>query len=368
MRVAIIHEWLTSIGGAEKVLKSLLSLYPKADIFTLFAQKKILKALEIEESAVYTSCLNKIPFSSKYYRHLFPLFPYAVEQFDLRAYDLIISSSHCVAKGVLTKASQLHLCYCHSPVRYVWDLYFDYLENANLNRGLLSPPLRYVLHRFRLWDQVSAARPDFFIANSKYIAQRIEKVYRRSAQVIYPPVEIEQFSKNVLTREDYYISIARLVPYKKIDEIARAFVKMPEKRLIIIGDGPDKRKLQKIIANSSNIQYLGVQSRQQIIHYLQRARGFIFMADEDFGISPVEAQAAGTPVIALAKGGLLETVIPNKTGIFFTEANSNDLIESLEKFEQMSFNHNEIIHHAQQFSQVRFQNEFQNYILSKQIK
>lgn len=367
MRVAIIHEWLVSIGGAEEVLQSLLALYPQAQIYTLFARPQILDFLGIDSARVHQSCLSKIPFANKYHRHFFPLFPYAVEQFDLRSYDLIISSSHCATKGVLTKANQLHICYCHSPVRYVWDLYLDYLENSGFNKGFFSPLVRYALHRFRLWDQVSATRPDFFIANSEYIARRIFKVYRREAEVIYPPVEVEDFASTTEPiRDDYYISVARLVPYKKMDEIARAFVNMPNKRLVLIGDGPDEKKLRKLIRNNANINYLGAQSRAQIVHYLQRARGFIFMADEDFGISPVEAQAAGTPVIAYAKGGLLETVIPNKTGVFFPEATAESLTEAIAKFEELNFDYSEIRSHAQKFSVSRFQQEFQSYVLSKQ--
>lgn len=368
MRVAIIHEWLMSIGGAEKVLKSLLNLYPQADIFTLFAKQQIIKELKLSSKKIHISALGKIPLINKFYRHLFPFFPYTIEQFDLRAYDLVISSSHCVAKGVLTNANQLHICYCHSPVRYVWDLYQNYLENSGFNRGLISPVVRYALHRLRNWDQLSANRPDFFIANSQYIAQRIYKVYRHRAKVIYPPVEVDDFApKTTINKEDYYISVARLVAYKKLDEIARAFVQMPQRKLLLIGDGPERVKIEKIIAKSSNITYLGSQSKDKIAFYLQKARGFIFMADEDFGISPVEAQAAGTPVIAYGRGGLLETIIPNKTGLFFQEANAKSLIEILGKFEQMRFNSDEIIQHAQQFSQLRFEHEFQNYVLSKQL-
>lgn len=367
MRVAIIHEWLTSIGGAEGVLQSLLALYPQAHIYTLFAKREILHALSLSSTRVQESCLSKIPLARKYYRSFFPLFPYAIEQFDLRQYDLVISSSHCVAKGVLTNAGQLHICYCHSPVRYVWDLYQDYLANSGLKRGIMSHPIRYLLHRLRNWDQLSANRADFFIANSKYIAQRIHKIYRRPAEVIYPPVQVEDFCPTTaIAREDYYISIARLVPYKRVDEIVRAFTRMPNRRLLLLGTGPERAKIQQLIANSSNIHYLGAQNRRQLISYLQKARGLVFMADEDFGISPVEAMAAGVPVIAYAKGGVLETVIPEYTGLLYPEANAESLMQAIEKFEQLPFDSQAIIRHAQQFSATRFQQEFRNYVLSKQ--
>ena len=242
--------------------------------------------------------------------------PLAVEQFDLSPYDLVISSSYSFAKGVLTGPDQRHLCYCHSPIRYAWDMQHQYLEQSGLTKGLKSFIVRFLLHYVRLWDYRTAAGVDAFAANSAYIARRIMKVYRREAEVIYPPVALDDFPLEE-RKEDFYLTASRMVPYKKIDLIAEAFSRMPEKKLIIIGDGPEMDKVRA--KAGSNVELLGYRDNATLRSHLQRAKAFVFVAEEDFGIVPVEAQACGTPVIAFGRGGVAETVIPGKTGILFYE-------------------------------------------------
>lgn len=364
MKVAIIHDWLTEMGGAEKVFRAIYDLYPDADIFTLVCNEELLSKLSIPKSKVTTSFIAQLPFAKTKYRNYLPLFSNAIESFDLSSYDLIISSSYSVAKGVLVHAGQTHICYCHSPVRYAWDLYHQYLRESDLTKGLKATLVKYVLHKLRIWDVISANRVDYFISNSNYIARRINKVYRREATTIYPNVDVSAFVLET-NKEDYYFTCSRLVPYKKIDLIVKAFGLMPQKKLIVIGDGPDMNKIRSVA--SSNVELLGFQSFEVLLAKMQKAKAFVFAAEEDFGIAPVEAQACGTPVIAFGKGGSLETVIDGETGVLYYEQTEASIIEAIERFENLAMSFSPLIirANADRFSTERFKNEFSQFVKNK---
>ncbi len=355
MRVALIQDWLTEMGGAEKVFKELYKLFPQADVYTLVYNKEVLDKLGIPENKVTASFIHRLPFAEKKYRNYLPLFTLAIETFDLSKYDLIISSSYCVAKGVLTNAQQKHISYCHSPVRYAWDLHHQYLREAGLTKGLKGFFARYFLHRLRIWDIASLNRVDYFISNSDYINNRIKKIYNRESITIYPPVNVEEFEAK-LEREDFYFTCSRMVPYKKIDLIVEAFTSMPDKKLVVIGTGPDENKIKKLAAGYPNIELLGYQPFSVLKDYMQKTKGFIFAAEEDFGIVPVEAQAAGAPVIAFGKGGTLETIINNETGLFFPEQTIESLKDAIDRFEikYKTFEISRIRANAERFSCANF--------------
>lgn len=362
MKVALIHDWLTEMGGAEKVFRAIYDLYPEADIYTLVCNDKILQKLAISPDKVTTSFISKLPFAKTKYRNYLPLFSRAVETFDLSSYNLIISSSYSVAKGVLTHTNQTHICYCHSPVRYAWDLYHQYLKESGLTSGLKSLFVKNVLYKLRIWDIISANRVDYFISNSNYIAKRINKIYRRKATTIYPNVDVSAFALEE-NKEDYYFTCSRLVPYKKIDLIVRAFAMMPTRKLIVIGDGPDMEKIKAI--KSTNVELMGFQSFDVLLAKIQKARAFIFAAEEDFGIAPVEAQACGTPVIAFGKGGSLETVIDTKTGVLYYDQTEEAIKRAVCNFETMKFDYKVIRENAERFSTVRFKEEFVTFVNNK---
>lgn len=360
LNYAIVHDWLPLIGGAEKVLESIHRLFP-GELHALMKNDKELRGSYFEKREVITSFIQRLPFSQTKYRNYLPLFPLAVEQFDLREYDVVISSSYAVAKGVLTNANQLHVCYCHSPIRYAWDLYHQYLKEANIGNGLKGIFIKLVLHYLRIWDATSINRVDYFIANSQFIADRIFKLYRREAVVIYPPVNVDAFEL-FTEKEDFYLTASRLVPYKKVDLIVEAFSRMPEKKLIVIGDGPELKKIKKIAG--PNISLLGYQPFEVLKDHLQRAKAFVFAAEEDFGIVPVEAQACGTPVIAYGKGGALETVVNNKTGVFFPQQSPDSLMAAVNLFANNKghFDCHAIRNNALRFSKSRFDLEFRKFI------
>ena len=338
LRIAIVHDWLTVYAGAERVLEQMLLCYPQADMFSLVDFLPDSQRAFLQGKKVTTSFIQKLPFSKSKYRAYLPLMPLAIEQLDLSAYDLILSSSHAVAKGVLTGPDQLHICMCYSPVRYAWDLQHQYLKESGLDKGIKGWVAKYLLHRLRIWDLRTVNGVDQFIAISKFVARRIHKVYRRDSVVIYPPVAAEDF---VLTKnkEDFYFTASRLVPYKKIELIVQAFASMPSKRLIVIGAGPDFAKIQKVA--TSNVTMLGYQSHEVLLEHLQKAKAFIFAAEEDFGIAPLEAQACGTPVIAYGKGGALETIRGGenqtpRTGVFFDRQTVPSLCAAIDTFEKLS--------------------------------
>ncbi|MBT8181241.1 MAG: glycosyltransferase family 4 protein [Eudoraea sp.] len=366
MKVAIVHEWLTVIAGSESCFVEFTKIYPEADIFVLVSDNKSLKKLKIDGSRVTNSFIQKLPKSRTKWKNYLPLFPFAVEQFDLSEYDLIISSSHAVAKGVITTANQIHICYIYSPIRYAWDLYHQYLQEANLKKGLKALFVKRVLHYIRNWDLGTANRVDEFIPISKYIEKRVWRTYRRkSYKVIYPPVAVQEFTL-CEEKEDFYLAASRLVPYKKIDLIVETFSQMPDKKLIVIGDGPDLKKIKAKARD--NVEVLGFQEFSVLKDYMQRAKAFIFAAEEDFGIIPIEAQACGTPVIAFGKGGSLETVKgqyvdqpieKNHTGVYFQEQNVQSMLSAINYFEEnlSKFNAHQIRNYSLKFDREVFVKE-----------
>ena len=362
MKTAIVHDWIPVIGGAEKVLEEIHRAFP-GDIFTLMRNEEAVAGTYLDGCRIETSFIQKLPFAKSKYRSYLPLFPLAVEQFDLTPYDLIISSSYAVAKGALTTSNQLHICYCHSPVRYAWDLYHQYLTEANLNKGFKGFIAKMVLHYIRIWDASTVNRVDHFIANSAYIAKRIKKVYNREATVIYPPVDVDSFQCQVV-KEDYYLTASRMVPYKRIDLIVETFSQMPEKRLVVIGEGPDFKKIKA--KAGKNVELLGYQSFEVLKDHMQRAKAFVFAAEEDFGITPVEAQACGTPVIAYGKGGSLETVTP-ETGIFFRSQTCESLQQAVQDFEASihTFDSSAIRANAERFSKQNFLHNMKTFVENK---
>lgn len=336
MKVAIVHEWLTTYAGSEKVVEQMLQVYPEADVYAMVDFLPQQDRGFLGGRQVRTSFLQRMPLAKKKYRHYLPLMPLAVEQFDLSSYDLILSSSHAVAKGVITGPGQVHVSYVHSPIRYAWDMQHQYLKESGLQRGLKGAFAKYMLSRIRMWDYRTANGVDHFIANSEFIASRIWKVYRRESSVIYPPVNVGAFAYRE-DKEDFYLTASRMVPYKKMDLIAAAFAGMPDKKLVIIGDGPEMDKVKAQAAKAPNIEVLGYQPDAALIDHMQRARAFVFAAEEDFGITPVEAQACGTPVIAYGRGGTLETVrglgSAQPTGVFFDEQQPEHIAAAVRRFE-----------------------------------
>jgi len=335
MKIAVIHDWLTVYAGAEKVLEQIFEIWPEADLFAVVDFLPDDKRHFVKGKHATTTFLQRMPKARTHYRNYLALMPIAMEQLDLSGYDVIVSSSHAVAKGVLTGPDQLHVSYVHSPIRYAWDLQHQYLSESGLTRGLKSILARCVLQYIRMWDLRTANGVDVFAANSHFIARRIQKVYRREAEVIYPPVDVARFTLRE-EKEDFYFTASRMVPYKKIPLIVQAFAQMPEKRLVVIGEGPEFEKAKA--AATPNVTLLGYQSTEVLIDHMQRARAFVFAAEEDFGITPVEAQACGTPVIAFGKGGALETVTDKgyaPTGLLFTEQTTGAICEAVAQFESM---------------------------------
>lgn len=355
MRVAIIHDWLTVNAGAEKVLKQMLLLYPQAEIFTLVDFLPEEDRSFLGSHKVHTSFIQKMPRARKSYRSYLPLMPLAIEQFDLSGFDLVLSSSYAVAKGVLTGPDQVHVCYCHSPIRYAWDLQPQYLRESGLDRGLKSAIARIILSYIRMWDVRTANGVDHFIANSTFIARRIRKVYGRESVVIPPPVDIPETLPSSI-RQDYYVTASRLVPYKRIDLIIEAFNQMPDRKLVVIGSGPMLEQMQRLAKH--NVSVLGYQPQEVLEKHLAEARAFVFAAEEDFGIAPVEAQSFGTPVIAFGKGGILDSVVQGETGVFFNDQSIQAICSSIQEFEvrKSNWDYKSIAQHARTFSPEAFRN------------
>ena len=330
LKVAIVHDWLPVYAGAERVLEQMILEYPQAEVFTLIDLIPEKDRSFLGGCPVHTSFIQRLPFSKKHYRKYVFLAPLAVEQFDLTRFDLVLSSSYVVAKAAITSASQLHISYVHSPVRYAWDLQFQYLKELGLEKGIRSWVFRLILHYLRQFDVNTVNRVDHFVANSEFVRQRIRKTWNRDADVIYPPVDVRRFQTSG-TKEEYYITASRLVPYKKIHLIAEAFKSLPDQKLIIVGDGPEKGRIQKVAG--PNVELRGWVGNEELSLLLQNAKAFIFAAEEDFGIAPVEALAAGTPVLAYGKGGALESVISGKTGRFFDSQSSGSISDAVLNFE-----------------------------------
>ena len=365
MKVAIVQEWLVTVGGSDKVVKAILDVFPDADIYTLVAKKEVCDELGIPWEKVHTSFIQKMPLGTKKHRAYLPLFPFAIEQFDLRGYDVVISSSHCVAKGVLTKADQLHICYCHSPIRYCWDMYNEYLEESHLDKGFKSWLVRLMLHPIRQFDAIAGSRVDYYISNSDYVGQRIRKTYRRKATTIHPNIDISNFEL-CNDKQEYYLASSRLVAYKKIDTIIEAFNQMSDKKLVVIGGGPNLEAYRKLA--NANVTVMGYQPFDVLKDKMQHAKAFVFAADEDFGMIPIEAQSCGTPVIAYGHGGSLETVNGGKTGLFFYEQTPEAIVEAVNKFEAMGsqpFAPADCRQWAEGFSEERFKREIKEFVEEK---
>ncbi len=359
-KIAIVHDWLTTHAGSEKVVEQILNIYPHAHLYSLVDFLPTHQRKFIQNKSVTTSFIQTLPFAERAFRSYLPLMPLAVEQFDLSAYDLIISSHHAVAKGVITRPDQLHISYVHTPLRYGWELQHQYLQQAKLTKGIKSVLTRAVLHYLRLWDAGSANRVDRYVANSRYVARRIDKTYRRPAEVIYPPVDTQRFREDK-AREDFYLTVSRFVPYKRLDLTIEAFNQLGLP-LVVIGDGDDRSALQRMA--KENIRFLGKQPDSVVESYMERCRGFIFPPEEDFGITPVEAQAAGAPVVAYAKGGQAETVIHGKTGLLFANQTPESLVQSVKQIHGQidQFDPRVLRQNAERFSIERFKQRFEAFV------
>lgn len=365
MKIALIHEWFVSYVGSERVIEQILAIYPQADLYAIVDFLPAADRGFLNSKPVHTSFIQHLPFAKSHYRDYLPVMPLAVEQFDVSDYDMVISSSHAVAKGVLTGPDQLHISYVHSPMRYAWDMQHEYLKASGLDKGLKGGLARLLLHNIRMWDYRTANGVDYFAANSRFIARRIMKVYRREAMVIYPPVNISEFPL-VEKKDDFYLTASRMVPYKKVDLIVEAFARMPEKHLIVIGDGPELNKIKS--KAKKNVELLSSQSRVVLRDHMQKARAFIFAAQEDFGIMPLEAQASGTPVVAYGRGGAQETIRglwqPQPTGVFFDEQTTEAIIQAVDLFEknQYRINPQACRANAERFAPERFRSEFSQFV------
>lgn len=360
MKVALIHDWLPFMGGAERVLTNFLEIYPEAPIYTTICNRDNLDGI-LKDADIRKSYLQKGRKEIKNHRNLFPFMPTAIESFNLNEYDIVLSSSSSVAKAVITKPDTLHICYCHSPMRYGWEFSHEYAGKMAGKKGIKAKILSYFLTGIRIWDNVSADRVDYFIANSENVAKRIWKHYRRESVVIHPPVRCSLFNISDVN-ENYFLIVSRLQEYKRIDLAVEAFNELGLP-LVIIGDGPDREKLEKMA--KPNIKFLGRESDEVIKEHYARCRAFIFPGEEDFGITPLEAQASGRPVIAYGKGGALETVLNNETGIFFNEQKVESLIKAIEKFDKMNFDKNKIRNHAKMFDEEIFKKKIKKFIDEK---
>jgi len=363
-RIAFIHDWLTSWGGAEMVLQSLLEIWPDAPVYTIVSDNTGQCKELIAKYQIVDSFIARLPRAKTAYRSYLPLMPLAVEQFDLSSYDIVISNSHAVAKGVLTGPDQLHISYIHTPMRYAWDLQHEYLRQSGLTGGVKGLLARLLLHYIRLWDLSTTNNIDEIIVNSRFVARRVAKIYRRDSIIIHPPVDVNRFTMQK-DKEDFYLTASRMVPYKRIDLIVQAFSQMTNRTVVVIGDGPELRKIRS--GAGSNIIFKGYQPFDTLKDYLQRAKAFIFAAQEDFGIMPVEAQACGTPVIAYGKGGALETIKAGQTGLFFYEQTMEAVIAAINAFEnnKFTFQPQELRQQAEKFGKQRFQEEFKSFVEQK---
>ena len=361
MRIAIIHDWLDTWGGAELALVQLLALFPDADLFALVDFMRPSDRARLGERSIRTSFIQRLPFARAGFRRYLPLFPRAIERFDVSGYDLVISSSHAVAKGVRTTRAQLHICYCYTPMRYAWDLHDQYLRQVGLDHGIRGRLVRQTLARLRAWDRAASDRVDSFVAISQTIADRIRRCYDREATVIFPPVATADLAP-AGARTSTYVTVSRLVPYKRIDLIVAAFRLLPERNLVVIGHGPERFRIEA--AAGTNVQLLGHLTDSERNRWLGQARAFVFAAEEDFGIAPLEAQARGTPVIAFGRGGAQETVRglddPKPTGVFFQEQTPEAIAAAVRQYEANAqrISSDACRANAARFSEERFRHEF----------
>jgi len=368
MKIAVIHDWLVTFAGAERVLAEILALYPTADLFSVVNFMPEIDGGFLSGRNVQTTFIQSFPSARQRYRTYLPLMPWAMERMNLSSYDLVLSSSHAVAKGVVTRPDQLHVCYCHSPMRYAWDMREEYLREAKMSFGVRGWVARLLLERLRKWDVENSRNVNHFIANSAFIADRIRSSYDRDAAVIFPPVDTEYFTP-CGTKGDFYLAASRMVPYKRMNLIVQAFSRMPGRHLVVIGDGPQYEAARA--EAGPNVEFMGYQPREILRKYLRQARALVFAAKEDFGILPVEAQACGTPVIAYGAGGALETVrglgcdgVDQPTGLFFSEQTEESVIAAVESFEahESEFWPEYCRENALKFAPERFRLEFENFV------
>ena len=362
INVAIVHEWLSTYAGSEKVTESIVRLYRNSSLFsTVNFLKEETKTRMLGSIIPKTTFIQNLPFSKAHFRYYLPLFPLAIRSHNLEGHELIISSSHAFAHGVRKKEGQVHICYCHTPMRYIWDLQDLYLEANNMNKGIISIASKMLAKLLRRWDFRISKDVDYYISNSKYTADRIKRCYGREAKVIYPPVDVNKFIAES-KKEDFYLTASRLVCYKKTDLIVDAFTKMPDKKLIVIGDGKLKAKVAKMA--TPNITFLSHLDFEKFHYYMRKAKAFVFAGEEDFGITMVEAQACGTPVLAYNKGGAAEIVRDEQTGLLFNEQKAHSIVDVVKRFEKISylFSASAIRENADRFSQDVFDEEFTKFI------
>lgn len=338
-RVAVVVDWLCQSGGAELVIREILAAFPEAELFAQFDVMRPADRARITDRPAHTTFLQRVPGIAHRYRSLLPLMPTAIRSLDVSAFDVIISSHHAVAKGVRVRPGQFHICYCHSPVRYAWDRREEYLADHGIT-GLKATVARAMLERIRRWDLATVAGVDRFVVNSRYVGDRVRRLYGRESTVIHPPVDVEFFTPGGARESDLYVTASRQVPYKRIDRIVGAFRALPNRRLVVLGDGPQRARIRAAAAGAPNITLAGEVPREVLRDWFRRARAFVFAADEDFGIVPLEAQACGTPVIALGQGGALETVRAEpgaeRTGIFFADDSSDTIADAVRRFEALA--------------------------------
>lgn len=362
MKTAIVHDWFDKIAGSEKVVKEMIACFPDADVFSLVDFLSEQQKRELGVGEITPSFIQRLPFAKKHFRNYLALMPMAIEQFDLSAYDLVLSSSHAFGRSVVTNAEQLHITYVHTPMRYAWDMQQQYLNQAGLRRGIKATFVRSVLHYLRTWDRGTANRPDVYIANSNFVANRIRKTYDRDAEVIYPPVDIHALDLRT-QKDNFFLAAGRLVSYKRFDLVVKAFAELPDQNLVVIGKGSELEQLRSIA--TPNVKLMGYQSDEVLRDHMERARAFVFAAVEDFGIMPVEAQACGTPVIGMNRGGLQETVIPGQTGLLFDEQTVDAVVDTVKTMIDLPsdyFDPQRIREHAEGFSASRFRQEYRRLV------
>lgn len=356
MRVAVVHDYFANLGGSDTVARALYDLFPGADLYTLLVYQRNRDANLLQNIPYKTSFLQKLPLAQRTHQPYLPLMPLAIETFDLSAYDLVLSSSHTVAHGVIPAPNALHICYCHTPMRYAWDMERQYLSELP---APVRPLMRWVMHRLRQWDVTAAARVDHFIANSRFVAQRIQKYYRREATVIPPPVDTDFYTLSPAPREDYYLVAGRLTGYKRIDLVIEAFGGWT-KKLVVIGDGPERKRLEQHAG--SNITFLGATSREVLRQHFSTCRALLFPGLEDFGIVPLEAQATGCPVIAYGAGGVLDTVRAGETGVLFAEPSADAVRRAIAEFETLQWDSHVLRRHAEYFSRANFETRLRQFV------
>ncbi len=367
MKVALVHDFLFKMGGAEKTLLSMSKIFPDAPIYTILYDESGTKNNFTDKKIITSSLQNKPGFIKKRSKLLLKHFPAAIEEFDFSGYDIVISDSNSFAHGVITKPETFHFTYCYSPTRYLWDWYHEYLEENNIREGILGIAIRNQLSKIRVWDKNASRRTDKWCAISKHVQNRIKKYYRKDSFVIYPPTNIDSYNVSSKPPKDFYLIVSRLSPYKKIDVAVKAFNKLGIK-LIIVGEGSELNKLKSIAED--NIEFLGWQEDKKVKQLFSDSRGLIFPGEEDFGLTPVESMASGRPVVAQNIGGVKETVVEGKTGVFFDNCNQKSIVNAVNRLEKNydAFNPNDLKEHSKKFSEENFQKEFKRTIIHEYQK